>query len=146
MKVRYTVKEYSEKIQVDLSTIYRQIKSGKIQSELVDGVLHVVCDEENGVKIEAADANVIANDANSNQNLIAQMQSEIEFLHKELSKATETIAQMQQDAESAKERSDTIVLQLTQQLSEQTKLLEDMRQKEEKKGGFFKRLLGRKER
>jgi len=38
-----------------------------------------------------------------------------------------------------RQRSDTIILQLTQQLDNQTKLLEDLRKDGEKKG-FFKKL------
>jgi len=48
----------------------------------------------------------------------------------EQERTDQIIQQMQSDLESTKERSDTIVLQLTQQLDQQTKLLQDLRPKE----------------
>jgi len=46
--------------------------------------------------------------------------------------------------DEARERSDTIILQLTQQLDNQTKFLEDMREENKhQKKGFFKKLFRR---
>jgi len=181
MMRKLKVSEYAKLMQCDDTTVYRWIKAGKVDTEKVDGVLHVLVDETELQTHATASAESV---------FIVQLQAEIERLSKELDRKNEgidklqqelsqsrqqidearqrydeqiqqlqtdlidtrqrhdaLIQQMQQDAEADKERSDTIILQLTQQLSSQTKLIEDMRQKDnQKKRGFFKRLLGKKER
>jgi hypothetical protein len=129
---KLTVPDYAKKVQLDQSTVYRQIKAGKLKSELIDGTLHVVVEPPK--------------DAKDNDALLARLQDEVAFLRKELEVKNEQlqslqvelvsarqshdaiIQQIQQDAEAAKQRSDTIILQLTLKFEEQTKLLEDMRQ------------------
>jgi hypothetical protein len=142
MKIRIPVNEYAMQKQLNPSTVYRWIQQGKIETEKTDGLLHVVVDVD-----EIALKNV-----NNHESLIAQMQSEIEYLREEnrqlradRQRTDQIIQQMQQDTAEAQQRSDTIVLQFTRQFEEQTKLLEDMRQQEEKKnnGGFFSRFLRR---
>jgi hypothetical protein len=128
---KLTVPDYATKVQLDQSTVYRQIKAGKLKSELIDGTLHVVVEPPK--------------DAKDNDALLARLQDEVAFLRKELEVKNEQLSslqvelvsarqshdaiiqQIQQDAESAKQRSDTIILHLTRQFEEQTKLLEDMR-------------------
>lgn len=65
---------------------------------------------------------------------LEQLKEENERLHKRLEQAMEMMQQMQSDFESSKERSDTIILQLTRQvdsLNEQNQLLlEDKRPKQ----------------
>ncbi len=148
---KLTVPEYASQVQVDQSTVYRQIKAGRLKSEQIDGVLHVLVEPPE--------------DAKDNGTLLARLQDEVEYLRKELDTRNEQLAllqkelaetrqshdsiiqQMQADTESAKERSDTIVLQLTQQvdkitqqnqaLTQETRLLlEDSRPKRR----FWKRL------
>ena len=76
------------------------------------------------------DTNTVGNATNSAFD--EHLKAEVEYLRKQLE-------QVRVDAESSKERSDTIILQLTQQLDNQTKLIEDLRKDGEKKG-FLKRL------
>lgn len=72
---------------------------------------------------------------------IERLESEVQYLRDELSKAYTSLQSMQQDASEAQQRSDTILLHLTQQLNNQTKLIEDMRQQNEpKKSHLFRRL------
>jgi hypothetical protein len=115
-------------MRISQATVYRHIQQGKIETERNNGKLHII----------------LNSDAILNQNeneLVAQLRKENQFLQEELRKALETIQQMQQDAAYSQQRSDTIILQLTRQFEEQTKLLEDMRQQNEpKKSHLFRRL------
>ena len=124
-----TVSEYASKFKVNESTVRYRIKTGKLQSEMIDGKLHVVCEDEE-----------ITSDLQENYiKQMEQLSKQIDYLQEELSQALQReresrasadaiIQQIQQDSEAAKQRSDTIILQLTRQFEEQTKLLEDMRQ------------------
>jgi len=130
---KLTVQEYMIKSGISQATVYRHIKDGTLETEKVDGTLYILIKDEK-------------NDKNENQpdnELVEQLRTENEYLRQQLEQAMETINKMQNDAESSKERSDTIILQFTQQLNEQTKLLEDMRRENEQKKGFFKRLFRR---
>ena len=143
---KLTIPEYAKQSQIDESIIYRHILAGNLKSELINDILHVVADDP-AEYAEEKDAS------------IARLQEEVEYMRKELEtrneqltlaqtelsearKSHDTIVQqMQADLQSSKERSDVLLLQLTQQLDNQTKLLEDMRQRDEqKKTGFFQRL------
>lgn len=143
--LKITIPEYAKQVQSDENTIYRQIVAGTLKGELIDGILHVVAEPPEDAEDKGA--------------LLAHLQDEVECLRKELEKKNEQlvllqteitesrqshdtiIQQMQADLESSRERSDIIILQLTQQ----TKLLEDMRQKDEqKKIVFFQKLFKRR--
>ena len=125
-----TVSEYSSKFNVNESTVRYRLKTGKLQSEMIDGKLHVVFEDEE-----------ITGDLQENYiKQIEQLLKQIEYLQEELSQSLQReresresadaiIQQIQQDAEAAKQRSDTIILQLTRQFEEQTKMLEDMPQR-----------------
>ena len=132
MKTRLTVPEYAMQKGLNQSTVYRQIQQGKIETEKIDGVLHIIAD---------IDENESQN-ANDQEALISQMQSEIEYLRKENEQLREELSKSNQREDEARERSDTIILQFTQQLDNQTKLLEDMRNQQQT--GFWARLLKRK--
>ena len=147
---KLTVPEYASLMKISPPTVYRRIKAEKLETETIDGILHVIVDESqfNSDEIQP-DSELIS----ELQTRIEAQEAEIEYLREELSKAhselsearqrtDQIIQQMQSDAEADKERSDTIILQLTQQLGQQTKLIEDMRQKE--KVGLFQRLFGGK--
>ena len=114
---KLTIQEYMRKSQISQATVYRHIKSGKLNTEKVDGTLYLIINDE-------------SNDNNENQfdnELVEQLRTENEYLRQQLEEAMRTIQRMQDDSESDKQRSDTIILQLTRQFFEQTKLLEDMR-------------------
>ncbi|MBC8378744.1 MAG: hypothetical protein H8E62_06185 [Planctomycetes bacterium] len=137
---RYTIQEYADKMQVNASTVYRWSQQGKLTTEKIDGVLHVIVDDEetqdknakmqNNHGVDLQPPSLIITD------MIAEMKERIESLaeeNKEKNRQIENlnllIKQMQQDAAEARQRSDTIILSLTRQFEEQTKLLEDMRGK-----------------
>ena len=45
-KQRLKVPEYARIMQCDASTIYRKIQQGKLETEKIDGALHVLVDED----------------------------------------------------------------------------------------------------
>lgn len=122
MKQRIKVYDYATRMGIGVSTVYRHIKAGKLETETIDGVLYVLADEE--------DLNAIETPLDAIAELkerIEQQQTEIEYLRKELTEARQITKQMQEDAASSQQRSDTIIMQLTRQLEKQTLMLEDMR-------------------
>jgi len=136
------VSEYAQQQNVDRATVYRWIKNGDVAAKEIDGVLHVNVDGD----VNEADA---THETPVQQ--ICDLKGLIDNLQTQLSQALETIddmrqshdkliQQMQADLEASKERSDTIILQLTQQVDKITEqnqaltqqnqlLLEDLRPK-----------------
>jgi len=123
MEQRMKVYDYATRLGISMSSAYRHIKAGKLETETIDGVLHVVVNEEQLGHIEK-DNGII----DELRERIEHQQEEIEYLRQKLDESEQARQQMQQDSTDAQQRSDTIILQLTRQLSEQTNLLEDMRQ------------------
>jgi predicted RNase H-like nuclease (RuvC/YqgF family) len=117
METKLTVPEYAMQKGLNQSTVYRWIQQGKIDTEKIDGVLHVIVDVD---EIESQNASI-------KEPLIAQMQEEIEYLREENKQLREELSSSRQREDEARQRSDTIILQLTLKFEEQTKLLEDMR-------------------
>ena len=112
MEAKLSVPEYARQMGVNASTIYRWIRQEKIDTEKIDGVLHVILNSEE----------IDLQNANSQEAIIAQMRSEIEYLREEN-------RQLRDELSESRQRSDTIILQLTRQFEAQTKLIEDMRGK-----------------
>ena len=118
-----SVQEYAKMTGVSERTAYRRLHANKLESKEIDGRLYI---------------RMPVNDVNqSNEDeLIDRLKSEvdrqqdaIEYLQTQLSQALTTINTMQED----RQRSDTIILQLTkqvEQLTNQNQLrLEDLRPK-----------------
>jgi len=108
---KLTIQEYIGKTGISQATVYRRIKAGKLKSEKLDGTLYIIISDDN-------------NENHFDNRLLEQLRTENEYLRQQLGQAMETIQQMQNDSESAKNRSDTIILQLTKELENQQKLLE----------------------
>ncbi|MEC8841437.1 MAG: hypothetical protein VX432_07575, partial [Candidatus Poribacteria bacterium] len=68
--IKLTIAEYGRKFGVADSTIRHRIKSGKLDSETIEGVLHVVID----------DNDIRTTPETENQHLIASLQQQIEHL------------------------------------------------------------------
>lgn len=101
------VSEYAKQKGITTRTVYRWSQKGVIDVKEINGVLHVKVDDDN---------------ENSND-IISTLKSEIRHLHKELELLHERLAQAHED----RQRGDTIIMQLTRQLEQQTLLIEDMR-------------------
>jgi len=124
---KLTVAEYARLMNASETTIRRKIKSGELSTEQVNGVTNIVLER---LPIDSqGDSQLIS----QLQEQVERQQSEIKFLREELSKITEAYTQAQADTESSKERTDTIILQLTQQVEQLTGqnqlLLEDKRKR-----------------
>lgn len=125
-----TVLEYAQKIGVAPTTVYRRIERGELQMIVEDGVKKVIL---NG--------NADAMRTENNEQYVNELKRQVERLETQNTELLNALQQVQQDAAEAKQRSDTIVLQLTRQFDEQTKLLEDMRQRQDSK--WYQRLFRR---
>ena len=108
---KFTIQEYVTKARISQATVYRHIKIGKLKAEKVNGTLYVIIKDDNS-------------ENQYDNELLEQLRKENEYLRQQLEQAMGTIQQMQTDSESAKQRSDTIILQLTRELENQQKLLE----------------------
>jgi predicted site-specific integrase-resolvase len=112
-----TIQEYAQIKGVTDRTVYRWIKSGDIEVQDINGRLHIKVDYD-------SDDTIDTNSDNENQmSEIQYLKGNIEYLQNQLSQALQTIDKMQED----RQRSDTIIMQLTKQLEQQTLMLEDMR-------------------
>ena len=113
------VSEYAQTKGIHKKTVYRWIKNGDINAKEIDGVMHVDIDYERSGDDEANATDATLVQQNS------YLQKTIDNLQTQLTQAHEIIREMQQD----RQRSDTIILQLTRQLEQQTLMLEDMRKR-----------------
>jgi acid phosphatase class B len=110
-----TIQEYAQIKGVTDRTVYRWIKSGDIEVQDINGRLHIKVDYD-------SDDTIDTNSDNENQmSEIQYLKGNIEYLQNQLSQALQTIDKMQED----RQRSDTIIMQLTKQLEQQTLMLED---------------------
>ncbi len=107
-----TISDASRILNVTERTMHRYVSEGKHQSKRENGRRYVLLDVPDELPTD-------------DSKLTVQMQGEIEYLRERLSEAQQTISDMQ-------ERSDTIVLQLTKQLENQTLMLEDTRKESER--------------
>ena len=112
---KLTITEYCSKFAVAESTVRYRVHTNKLQSEMIEGKLHVIVDD--------SEINAVSQENHSE--LITELRQQNEYLQQELSQA------LQRENE-ARERSDTIVLQLTKQLENQTLMLEDTRKESER--------------
>ena len=129
------VSEYAQQQNVDRATVYRWIKNGDVAAKEIDGVLHVNVDGD-GNEADATDETPMQQIRYLKElvdNLQTQLSQALTTIDDMRQNYDKTIQQIQADAESSKERSDTIILQLTQQVEQLTNqnqlLLEDLRPK-----------------
>lgn len=125
----HTIAEACEILGVSVRTIRRRIEQGKVDSRLEDGrrMVLVTAEDKDSATPSATDTDDtvtgtpgdIPSDGTVEQSeLIDQLKSEVEYLRKQLDDTNERHDQQ-------KERSDTIIIQLTRQLEQSQLLLED---------------------
>lgn len=102
-----TIQEACQRLGKSESTVRRWIRSGKLKATIVEGVYDI---PESAIHELVNDQAMTSQVEGTDQVLIEQLRSENEYLRKELS--------------DTKERSDTIILQLTRQIESQQRLLE----------------------
>lgn len=112
-----TIQEYAQIKGVSDRTVYRWLKSGDIEVQEIKGRLHLKVDYDSDDTIDTK------SDNENQMSEIQYLKDNIEYLQNQLSQALQTIDKMQED----RQRSDTIIMQLTRQLEQQTLMLEDLR-------------------
>ncbi len=124
----HTIAEACEILGVSVRTIRRRIEQGKLDSKLDNGrrlVLVIAAEEDSATSsangttdtVPGAPAGTPADGTVAQSGLVDQLRSEVDYLRKHLDEANER-------HEQEKERSDTILLQLTRQLEQSRRLLE----------------------
>ena len=112
-----TINEYSQQFKVSPNTIRRHINNKKLEAEKIDGKWLIKVNQE--INQDVTQTNDIVT-----QKLLDEKDKHIEILNKQ----THNLQQLLDDANEARTRSDTIIMQLTQQLSRTQLQLEDLRE------------------
>jgi len=111
------VLEYASQKGIHERTVYRRIANNEVVSKKIKGVLHVKVDEETKTQNnEDSDKSALLSEN-------SHLKEEVFYLRDQLEKALSTIDSMQED----RQRSDTIIMQLTRQLETKQKQLSDVR-------------------
>ena len=105
-----TIHEVCQRLGKSESTIRRWIRSGKLTARKVDGINQIPDGEVEVLLSAMSDDRSVTEEMTGQEELIAQLRSEVEYLRQEL--------------KDTKERSDTIILNLTRQLEQSQRLLE----------------------
>ena len=105
-----TINEYSQQFKVSPNTIRRHINNKKLEAEKIDGKWLIKVNQEITQEV--------------NQKLLDEKDKHIEILNQQ----THNLQQLLDDANEARTRSDTIIMQLTQQLERTQLQLEDLRE------------------
>ena len=108
-----TINEYSQQFKVSPNTIRRHINNKKLEAEKIDGKWLILVNQD------VTQTNDIVT-----QKLLDEKDKHIEILNKQ----THNLQQLLDDANEARTRSDTIIMQLTQQLERTQMQLEDLRE------------------
>ena len=111
-----TINEYSQQFKVSPNTIRRHINNKKLEAEKIDGKWLIKVNQE--INQDVTQTNDIVT-----QKLLDEKDKHIEILNKQ----THNLQQLLDDANEARTRSDTIIMQLTQQLERTQLQLEDLR-------------------
>lgn len=111
-----TVQEYAQKKGISERTVYRMIERGDVVAEKWQDRWQIVVESDAPNRNDEHDGQYVSH----LEQHIQQLQNENKYLRQELSVAHETFAEERQ-------RLDTIVMQLTKQLEQQTLLLGDTR-------------------
>ena len=109
-----TINEYSQQFKVSPNTIRRHINNKKLEAEKIDGKWLI--------KVTQEITQEITQDVT--QKLLDEKDKHIEILNQQ----THNLQQLLDDANEARTRSDTIIMQLTQQLERSQLQLEDLRE------------------
>ena len=137
-----TISEAADAINVTERTVRRQISEGRIKSKLEDGRRLVFVDAEMLNSARSQESGVIEQLRRENEYLrqeLGRRTSEIANLHQQLRSRDEHLSRKDEQAEQARQRQDTIILQLTRQLENSQQMLQYRRK------SFWRRWFGKKE-
>ena len=113
-----TINEYSQQFKVSPNTIRRHINNKKLEAEKIDGKWLIKVNQEITQEVTQEITQEIT------QKLLDEKDKHIENLNQQ----THNLQQLLDDANEARTRSDTIIMQLTQQLERTQLQLEDLRE------------------
>mgnify|MGYP000412686220 CR=1 FL=1 len=113
-----TINEYSQQFKVSPNTIRRHINNKKLEAEKIDGKWLIKVTQEITQEVNQEITQEV------NQKLLDEKDKHIEILNQQ----THNLQQLLDDANEARTRSDTIIMQLTQQLERTQLQLEDLRE------------------
>lgn len=113
-----TVADACHILGVSQRTLYRRIKKGEIESKLESGRRLVLIDDSQVTDSVASVADM------ADTALLEQVKSENEHLRDQVTGLQEELKAERERTEQGKERSDTIIIQLTRQLEQSQRLLE----------------------
>ena len=130
-----TVSEASVMLGMSERTIRRHIANGIIDAKIEHGRRYVAVNSDTD-----KDDNIVINDmTETDKNDI------VDFLKIELAERNKSIEQLQTELKSVRERSDTIIMKLTQELEAQRRLFQGLKPGKKKDRSFWN-LLGKSDR
>ena len=145
---RITVKEYANLKKLGVTTVYRHIKAGKLKAEKEEDNTYVIINENQTKTDENQNGFQSVTNIETQQKIIDQLKSEVEYLRKHLNEQTnEKDHQMKELLKQQDQAQQIIAMQQKNldRLTEQNQLrLEATQEKEEKKVGFWGRLIGQR--
>jgi predicted DNA-binding protein YlxM (UPF0122 family) len=108
----HTVQQFAAKQGINRSTVYKQVKAGKLNTETIDGVLHIV-------EIVSTLATDDVKDALMRhlEEEVSSLRSQLEELQKTNTKLLEELSYLRQDAEESRRRADILLIQLQEYLT-----------------------------
>jgi transcriptional antiterminator len=127
-----TVSEASVMLGMSERTIRRHIANDSIEAKIEGGRRYIGIDDDS----DNNDTNV------RNDMTITDRDDIIDFLKTELANRNKLIEQLQSEVKSIRERSDTIIMKLTQELEAQRRLFQELKPGKKKDRSFWN-LLGK---
>lgn len=137
-----TVQECAQRVRRSEETVRRWIRNGKLPATLKDGQYIIKEEDLLATSLVTQDDDNNAQNVAHFQEVIELLQTQVEHLKNELENKEKHITELESQLAESSQRSDTIILQLTQQLEKKDLLLEDLRV--EKRLNIFQRLFLRK--
>ena len=102
-----TIQEYAKEHGINRSTVYKQIKAGKLDTEMIDDVLHVVEILSTSAMGDAKEVLI-----SKLEEEVQSLKSQNEDLRKTNGMLLEELSRVRQDAEESRRRSDILIAQL----------------------------------
>ena len=112
----YTIQQYAAYKNVSVNTIRNWIKQKKVNATKKDNQWFITCTDTDTNTSTNTDINTSTNDNKNYIELLQEKDKQIEFLKSQL-----------EESNQARQRADTILMQLSQQIDRQQLQIEDMR-------------------
>jgi len=121
-----SMKQACDILDISISTLRRRVDNGEIESKL-DGNRRSVLihhDTSNDTSDTSSDTSTKQEATQTDTSFMEQLKCQIESLQKQLDTREGEVAKLQEELSQSRERSDTIILQLTRQMEQSQRLLE----------------------